>query len=96
MAISLVLWVLIKACHKVLFWDHFYSQFLLNSAIHLYVDDAILYATAPSVAQAVNNLHLDFCAVHQTEIDLKLLLNSVTQVNINCLNGTLIQRVSCR
>ncbi len=48
-----------------------------NCTIHLYADDAIIYTTVPSVAHVVQNLHFDFffCAVQQTLIDLKLLLN---------------------
>ena len=42
------------------------------STIHLYADDTILYTTVTSVAQVIQNLHFDFCAVQQILIDLKL------------------------
>lgn len=49
------------------------------SLIYLYMEDAILYTTVPSVAQVVQNLHSDFGIVQQSLTDLKLLLNSDKQ-----------------
>lgn len=82
---------------------------MTNNTIHPYADDAIIYTIAPFATQAVQNLHVDFCAIQQTLIDLKLLLNSdktecmllsrkptnsIMEVNITTLNGTPIERVS--
>ena len=46
------------------------------STIHLYADNTNLYTAVPSVAQVVQKLYFDFCAIQKTLIDLKLLLNS--------------------
>ncbi len=44
--------------------------------LHVFADDAIIQATAPSVAQAALHLQSDVNALQQILIDLKLLLNA--------------------
>lgn len=49
---------------------------LKQSSIHLYADDGILYPTAPSVSQAMQNIETDFQIVQQHFVNLKLLMNT--------------------
>ena len=49
---------------------------VVNTKIHLYADDTVIYSAAPSVKLALQNLQSDFQIIQQALIDLNLVLNT--------------------
>src|SRR4029434_9777193 len=54
----------------------FAIEHLEHCKVHFYADDTILYASAPSIDQAVSNLQHAFDCVHDSLKSLKLILNA--------------------
>ena len=91
-----------------LFINDFNSS-IVNSAVHLYADDTVIYSIAPSVELAFQNLKSDFCLIQKALINLKLALNAgktkfmvfsrklnaiSTASDLNTLEGACIERVA--
>lgn len=43
--------------------------------VHFYVDDTVLYPSAPSIGGVLSNLQTAFASIQHTLLDLKLVLN---------------------
>ena len=62
---------------------------VVNSKIHLYVDDTVIYSAAPSGELALQNLQSDFLIIQQALIDLKLGLTKLYSLR-NLLLGSIL------